>query len=76
MPYPAHEKEYSYYEISRLCRKFFKLRTYHYTRAFPTEGLSFLKAPMGGICNFIVGLPFLNKLSSTLGFIFEKVEQA
>lgn len=71
---PAHEKEYSYYEISRLCRKFFKLRAYHYTGAFPTQGLSFLKAPMGRICNFMVNLPYLNKLfPNTMGFIFEKV---
>lgn len=72
IPNPAHEKEYSYYEISRLCRKLFKLRVYHYTGAFPTEGLSFLKAPMGRICNFIVNLPYLNKLlANTMGFIFE-----
>lgn len=69
----SHVKEYTYGEIIRFSKNFFKLQAYYHTGAFPAERYSFLEAPIAKICNFIVNIPYLNRFSSTMGFIFEKV---
>jgi len=71
-PFPnCHVKEYTYYEILKLCAIFFKIQEYHHIGSFPTQGMSFLKAPIGYISNFIVSFPGLNKLS-TKKFIYNQ----
>lgn len=69
----AHVREYTGSEIIKFTREFFKLKARYYTRAFPAEECSFLEAPVGKICNFIVSLPYLNKLGNHMGFLFEKL---
>lgn len=69
----AHVKEYMYYEMSKICQKFFKLKALYYTEAFTiSKDVSFFKAPFGKICNFIVSFLFFNRLANTLGFVLEK----